>query len=185
MQRGSQFRVALFSTIAWSLWQRRNRLREKQPSWSLHELGSQAKDYVMEYLNANHQSSPVASRCVQVQWSPPSELTYKGNFDAAFFDASRCAGIGVVFCDFQGQIIATLSQKIPLVQSVELAEAMAACRAMLFAKELSLFNVEIEGDCSRVLTTLNMTRCGTLFGHVIDECKSLGVTLRSCKFSHV
>ena len=28
-------------------------------------------------------------------------------------------------------------------------------------------------------------RCGTLFGHVIDECKSLGVSLWSCKFSHV
>ena len=47
--------------------------------------------------------------------------------------------------NFQGQIIAALSQKIPLIQSVELVEAMTARRAMLFAKELSLFDVEIEG----------------------------------------
>ena len=52
----------------------------------------------------------------------------------AFFDASGYAGIGVVFCDFQGQIITVLSHKIPLVQLMELAEAMAACRAMVFAK---------------------------------------------------
>lgn len=51
----------------------------------------------------------------------------------------------MVFCDHMGQIIVSLSQKIPLIQSVELAEAMAARRAVLFAKELSLFNVEIEG----------------------------------------
>ena len=151
MQKGSHFQVALFCTIAWSLWQRRNRIREKQPSWSLHKLGSRAKDYVMEFLNVNHQSSQVAARRVQVKWSPPSESVYKGNFDAAFFDASGSAGIGVVFRDFQGQIIAVLSRKIPLVQSVELAEAMAARRALLFAKELSLFDVEMEGDCARFL----------------------------------
>ena len=69
---------------------------------------------------------------------------------------------------------------------MELAEAMATRRALLFAKELSLFDVEIEGDCARVLAALNMLkRCSTLFGHVIDDCKSLGASLRSCKFSHV
>ena len=51
----------------------------------------------------------------------------------------------MVFRDHMGQVIATPSQRIPLVQSVELAEAMAARHALLFAKELSLFNVEIEG----------------------------------------
>ena len=49
------------------------------------------------------------------------------------------------FCDLQGQIITTLSHKIPLVQLVELAEAVAAHRALLFAKELSLFDVELRG----------------------------------------
>ena len=121
-----------------------------------------------------------------MKWSLSSESIHKGNFDAAFFDASGYAGIGVVFHDFHGQIIAALSHKIPLVQSIELVEAMAARYAMVFAKELSLFDVEIEGDCSRVITALNMPRrCGTLFGHVIDDCKSLGASLRSCKFSHV
>ena len=89
-----------------------------------------------------------------------------------------CAGIGVVFPDHLGQIIAALSQRIPLVQSVELAEAKAAPRALLFAKELSLFNVEIEGDCSRVITALTeLGRSCTLFGHVTDDCKRLDATL--------
>ncbi|XP_050267990.1 uncharacterized protein LOC126712626 [Quercus robur] len=115
MLKSSQFRVALFCTTAWSLWQRRNRLREKQPSWNLHELGSQAKAYVVDFLNANYQPSQVSSWHAQVSWSPPTESVYKGNFDAAFFDTSGCAGVGVVFHDFQGQVITALSQKIPLV----------------------------------------------------------------------
>ena len=76
-----------------------------------------------------------------------------------------------------------MSQKIPLVQSMELAEALAARRAVVFAKELSLFNVEIEGDRSRVIKALtDPRRCNTLFGHVIDESQSLGATLQYCKF---
>lgn len=104
----------------------------------------------------------------------------------AFFDASGCAGIGVVFCDHMGQIISALSQRIPLVHSMELAEAMAARRAILFAKELSLFNAEVEGDGSRVITVLDeMGRSSTLFGHITDECKRLGATFLFCEFKHV
>ncbi|KAK7838084.1 hypothetical protein CFP56_020237 [Quercus suber] len=69
-------------------------------------------------------------------------------------------------------------KKLPLVQSVELAEALAARRVLLFAKELSLFSVELEEDCSRVIKALiDSRRCNTLFGYVTDECRSLGATL--------
>ena len=67
----------------------------------------------------------------------------QGQFWCNFFDVSGYAGIGVVFHDHMGQIISALSQRIPLIHSMELAKAMAARRAVLFSKELSLFNVEI------------------------------------------
>ena len=89
---------------------------------------------------------------------------YKGNFDAAFFDALGCAGIGVVFRNHLSQVIAALSQKLPLVQTVELVEALAARRAVWFAKELSLFSVELEGDSSRVIRALNdLRKCNTFW----------------------
>ena len=115
-----------------------------------------------------------------------AEQHYKGNFDTAFFDASGCAGIGVVFRDHTSQVIAALSQKIPLVQPVELAEALAARRAVGFALELSIFSVELEGDYSRVISTLNASKsCNTLFGHVTDVCRGVSASLRLCKFQHV
>ena len=80
----------------------------------------------MEYLDANVQQSRAIPRRTPARQSPPSKQNYKGNFDAAFFYASGCVGIGVVFCDHMGQIIAALSQRIPLVHSMELAEAMVA-----------------------------------------------------------
>ena len=45
-----------------------------------------------------------------------------------------------MFRDSLGNVITALSQKIVYTSSVELAEAMAARRAVVLAKELSLFD---------------------------------------------
>ena len=66
---------------------------------------------------------------------------------------------------------------------MELAKALAARRAVWFTMELSLFNVEFEGDYLRVILALNdLKRCNTLFGHVTDECRRVSASLRFCKF---
>ena len=53
-----------------------------------------------------------------------------------------------------------------------MAEALAARRAVRFATELCVFQVIIEGDCSRVIATLKgFGHCRTLFGHIINEYK--------------
>ena len=39
---GPARKVALFATVAWCIWQRRNWLRENQSTWKLHELGDNA-----------------------------------------------------------------------------------------------------------------------------------------------
>ncbi|XP_075651133.1 uncharacterized protein LOC142621681 [Castanea sativa] len=96
------------------------------------------------------------------------------------------AGVGVVVRDYVGQIIGALWKNIGSVQSVEMAEAMAARRAVMFAAELCVFRVIIEGGCSRVIAALKgFGRCRTLFGYIIDESKRIGVTLMSCLFQHV
>ena len=72
------------------------------------------------------------------------------------------------------------------VQLAEKAEALAARRAMIFARELSLFNIIVEGDCLHVIQALKRSGpYALLFGHIIDETKRLGRVLRSCMFQHV
>lgn len=72
------------------------------------------------------------------------------------------------------------------MQSAEIAEALTARRAVIFARELSLFNIIVEGDCLRVIQALKCSGpCPLLFGHIIDKTKRLGRVLRSCIFQHV
>ena len=182
----SAFTVALFSTIAWSLWQRRNKIRVQQTSWPLHEISRRVRELVVEFFDIHKQPPRPTVQQSQVHWTKPPQDFYKANFDAALFDSSNMAGIGVVIRDYNGNVIGALSQKIALPPSIEHAEALAASWAVAFAKELSLFEVIFEGDCLRIIKAINtMEPCHTLFGHIIEEIRSLSSALRKCSFQHV
>ena len=83
-------------------------------------------------------------------------------------------------------MIAALSQKILLPQTVEMVEALVAKRAILLVTELSLFKVLVEGDCLQVIQALNAPgKCLILYRHVIEDAYRIGSTLQSCSFHHV
>ena len=106
--------------------------------------------------------------------------------DATLFEGLDCIGIGVVFWDHEGCIIPALSQRVRLPQSIEMAEALAARKVVVFAKELSLSDVIIEGDCLWVAQALAASsQYNTLFGQVIEETRQIGASLLQCQFLHV
>ncbi|KAK7859026.1 putative ribonuclease h protein [Quercus suber] len=163
-KEGSGLQVVVFATTCWCLWERRNRMRVRQTSWQIHEIEGRARMMASEFWDANEQEQQRSVRCSQARWSPPPASTYKANFDAVLFDELDCAGLGVVYRDHSGHVIAALSQKIGLPRSVEMAEALAARRAVEFARELSLFDVIVEGDCLQVLRALSASGdCNTLY----------------------
>lgn len=183
---GSNYRIALFASIALGLWQRRNRMRVHQPALQLHEIGDRAKELVQEFLEVHKLDLPVVCRRPRARWHPPPLGCYKANVDAALFEGLDSMGIRVVFRDHEGCIIAALNQRVRLPQSIEMAEALAARKVVVFAKELSLSDVIIEGDCLRVAQARAASgRCNTLFGQVIEETRQIRASLQQCQFLHV
>ncbi|KAK7842554.1 hypothetical protein CFP56_013632 [Quercus suber] len=177
----STFRTAWFATIAWSLWQRRNRIRERQTTWPLFEIGRRAKAMVEEFFDVHKPKLVVNPRPALVRWSPPTENLVNANFDVALFDHLGFAGLGVVVRGCQGNVLAALSQKVALPQSVEMAEALAAKRAVQLAMEMSFLRVMVEGDCKRVIQALQASgRSLTLYGHVLEDIRRVGSTLQIC-----
>ena len=79
----------------------------------------------------------------------------------------------MVIRDCHDHIIVALSQKIWKPNSVEAVEALAACRAVVFAKELCIFKVVVEGDFLRVVQALKAKeRCNTLYGNIIEDTRN-------------
>ena len=179
---GSSNLFTRFAMVAWSIWERRNRLRVGQPLWKVDEVVQRASELLHEFQDVQKLVHQAVRRSEDLRWKPPNFGLYKINFDGAVFGDQVSAGIGVVIRDWEGQIIATLSQKVWYPGSVDLVEALAACRAISFAKELSIHQLVIEGDSLRVIQAINGSRpVQKMYGHVIDDIRLLSSSI-SCSF---
>ena len=178
--------TALFSMVAWCIWVRRNKLREKLPVWAIGETARRARELLQEYWDVQDRPSRTSVQRPRQKWSPPELGVYKLNFDGAIFEGSARAGLGVVVRDAEGMIIAALSQNIKLPSSVDLVEALAARRAILFAQELCLGQVMVEGDSLRVITDINNPQKNrTQWGHVVEDIKKASSWFQTCSFGHI
>ena len=109
LRKGLKYQVALFSTMAWCLWQRRNRMRMKQSVWPLHEVDDRAKGLVLEFFDDNKPEARPRVHSPPTRWVQPKNGLYKVNYDAAIFDSLGYTRLGVVIRDSTGHIIVALS----------------------------------------------------------------------------
>ena len=75
----------------------------------------------------------------------------KTNHDGAMFDESDEAGIGVVIQNFDGEVMAALSEKIQKPSFVEVLELLVARQAVSFTLELGFKNSTFKGDSKPVV----------------------------------
>ena len=85
-----------------------------------------------------------------------------------------------------GEAIGALTMPIPLANSVATMEALACCRAVLFAKEIGLSDMIFEGDSVEVIQVVTQENSNHPdFGHIIDDIRILASDLNSFQFCHV
>jgi ribonuclease HI len=174
-----------FAMTCWLLWNKRNKSRLQLPSAEYSTIWSSAQTLLHEYISVTHTEKAETPQHPQVKWKPPSHQPYKANFDGAFFKESNEGGIGVVIRNQAGQAIATLSQKLTATHSIEMTEALAARRAILFAKEVGLTNVEFEGDAKNVICDLCSSEIMySAYGLVIEDAKSMLLAFQDYSLSH-
>ena len=186
MTDASPVTAALFSMVAWSIWIRHNKLREKQNVWGVGEMVQRARELLQEFWDVK--DCPTRSRVMRTRqtWTPLSEGFYKINFDGAIFENFGRAGLGVVVRDVEGMVIAALSQNIQLPSSVDSVEALAARCAIILAQEISLTQVVVEGDSLKVIAAINNPKQSrTQWGHIIEDIKKASLCLQACSFCHV
>ena len=84
----------------------------------------------------------------------PARDSYKVNFDDAIFKEDNRVGIGVIIHNYHRMVMASLSQNIPLPQTVVELEAIAARRALDLSPELGFTKAILEGDSQPVMIAL-------------------------------
>ena len=96
------------------------------------------------------------------------------------------SGIEVVVRNDLGQVMGLLVEKKEMPSTVEVLEALAARRALIFMEELRLRHAIFEGDAEIVVKAL-LGDClvQSSIGHIVKDCKSLMGLFQTCTFSHV
>ena len=165
-----EYRVEIFVITTWSIWNRRNALHFGRNALPVDQICSSAGNLLQEFLAVQEKVSALPSPPSEQCWCPPTTDVCKVNFDAAVFQSSNTAGLGVVVHDSSGAVIGVLSVPIFLGSSVVELEALACLRAVQFASKIGLTRVVFEGDSAVVITVLRQGLGElTCHGNVLDD----------------
>ena len=174
-----------FAVMCWLLWHKRNHDRLHLPSEQYCQIWTRAQAFLHEYLTVTTEEKVEKTKSPPVRWKLPVTNFYKINFDGAIFKESNSGGIGVVIRDNTRMVIAMLSQKVHGTHTAEMIEALAARRAVIFAKEVGIDDVEFEGDAETVIYDLSSNDpLHTPYGLVLEDAKALIQEFQHFALSH-
>ncbi|KAJ1426695.1 Reverse transcriptase zinc-binding domain [Sesbania bispinosa] len=114
----------------------------------LNQNNKDATGLILTTMNIAFKPLKVSQQVVQqqmVSWVRPGEHVYKANVDAAILKNSG-AGLGAVFRNSQGEVMAAATHFIPHMLDLLLAEALAIEWAMRTAMQLLFTKVVFEAD---------------------------------------
>ncbi|XP_075675115.1 uncharacterized protein LOC142644370 [Castanea sativa] len=140
--------------------------------------------YTINNISAENQLLPCDDQPKRIEHTQDSIV--KVNFDAALFNHTNSAGIGVIVHDWRGVALGALSTLTLLSSSVADMEALACLRVVQFAVELDLHCVIFEGDSATIISAVSQgISLISSFRNILDDVRCLIPSFSSVKFSHV
>ena len=102
-----------------------------------------------------------------------------------FFAEKKCSGLGVIIRNQEGLVIASMSTRLPQqLQPIEI-EALAASKALEFAREVGISEAVLEGDSLLVMKALKTKNAGLApFGLLIQDSLTLSSGFSKLSYSH-
>jgi len=143
-----------------------------------------ASNYLMEYRTAVAQNilAPSLPR-LDATWRPPKGGHFKINVDGVVFSKQKAVGIGVVIRDDEGRLEAALSKKIPVRMGALEVEAKAFETGLLFAKDVGVRDVILEGDSLVVFNALcNISTPPSSIAAMVQGIQDICGGLEECRF---
>ncbi|VFQ67193.1 unnamed protein product [Cuscuta campestris] len=171
VQTTSRSELQLFAWAIWALWKARNaavwRFQVPTPSSTVCLVTDTQKSW----------SRSTSSRAVGLPLPSPRPVrsgAFKLFVDAALFPPSSMVSFGCVLFNHDGSFFAALNGELVCETDPDLAEAMACRRALGWAREQGLTELEVFSDCSRVVDAINgESTFLSYIGSIISDCRGL------------
>nr|XP_023892286.1 uncharacterized protein LOC112004288 [Quercus suber] len=181
--------LALFATIVWTVWHRRNAMRTSSnpfPVQQIQQLVRSLRADFVRFLLPKPPDQPPPTSLRPIGKLPPPWPDIKVNFDRACFQDEKLSGAAAVIRDVNGQVLAIMADRFPLPHSIVAVEVTVAIKALKLALELGHTSIILEGD-SKIAIEAMQTGLPPLadYGHLIEEAKMLAESFVAVVYSFV
>ncbi|XVF38353.1 hypothetical protein REPUB_Repub20aG0094100 [Reevesia pubescens] len=139
-----------FVVSVWTIWNDRNGEVHGEQRRPIDQPAIFAKNYLLEFNQAQEQVVQNLIAAAQ-SWQPPEGNFVKVNFDGARRVGDHKGGIEIVIRNKVGLVMAALYGVVSHVANPFIIEAMAACHALIFARELGFNKIILEGDALTII----------------------------------
>ncbi|OMP08991.1 hypothetical protein COLO4_05919 [Corchorus olitorius] len=140
----------------------------------------------MEFQWCQQAVTPLTAFLEKVTWQAPIGDVVKINFDGSFRSSSLSGSFGAVARDCEGQVLGAMAGPLFMVCDSFAAEALAALKAMVWARDMRFIDIILEGDALSIIWKVNSpTHDLSPIGPYIEELKLYCSFFHSCKFSHI
>ncbi|XP_040988954.1 uncharacterized protein LOC121236572 [Juglans microcarpa x Juglans regia] len=138
------------------IWLRRNRFIFEDKFYSPKQvisMGEGLEDYKTAQMSIIGCRGGGGSHGVQKKWKKPGTNMVKANWDAAMDFENKRMGMGIVFGDEEGKVLASVCDVKQNVHDPTLAESLALWRALEISIDLSFSFSELifEGDAAAII----------------------------------
>ena len=153
----------------------------------LNKVAEEAQKQLQDFLR--FQPNPkIKMRKKKTAWKSLDSGSVKINYDGAMFEDINVARIGVVVQNDRGEVLATMTERRPILESVLVLETLAARRAIQFAHEVGFLSFIFEGlpDSETSINAIrNQTSLHSSFGHIIRDIWSSTSFFQSISFFYI
>lgn len=165
-------KLALITTVCWSLWNRRNRWVWDKVSVTEFGVKATAMTLLAEWRKCQEEkirgvtgTGPSAKR-----WNPPPQGWMKVNTDASVFGESRSIGVGGVIRDASGEFIRARARKVMANLQPREAEALSLKEALSWVKDLGYKRCIFETDAKVLAEACRGTNGKAYFHTIVLDC---------------
>ena len=178
----------LYATTAWGIWKNRNLFKHEGRCKLARSVAREVANFVEEFHQSNDPNDTNHRPRGQFRetWSPPKRGWFKINTDGVVFKDTGQSGIGVVVRNEKGDLMGAMSKKILLLLGAVEVEARVAEEGIIFARDLGLGGIMVEGDASIVISALvNLERSPSSIQKIMEGARTKLKAFKQWKTNHV
>lgn len=132
------------------------------------------RESIEKYQKEQVLSSPIGPRehTTQAIWRPPSDDSFKVNWDESIDRRKNLMGVGVIVCDLARTVLVAQCSVQKYILDPTTAEVIGAKMGAKLERDLGLHSIILEANARAVITTLNQEDEDLSgFGSVIVETR--------------